>query len=40
VIVGSKEMKKGSVTLRDMTSGEQTLVPVDGIGPEISRRMG
>lgn len=40
VIVGSKEMKKGSVTLRDMTSGEQTLVPVDDIGSEISKRMG
>ena len=31
VIVGAKELAEGSVTLRDMTSGEQTLVPVDSL---------
>ena len=28
VIVGAKEMEQGSVTLRDMSTGEQTLVAV------------
>jgi histidyl-tRNA synthetase len=35
VIVGKEEMAKRSVTLRDMTSGEQRLVPADDLGDEI-----
>ena len=35
VIVGAKELAEGSVTLRDMTSGEQTLVPVDSLASAI-----
>jgi len=38
VIVGKEEMAKRSVTLRDMTSGEQTVVPADSIASEISKR--
>lgn len=35
VIVGKEEMAKRSVTLRDMKSGEQRLVPADDLGDEI-----
>ena len=35
VIVGKEEMSKRSVTLRDMKSGEQRLVPADDLGDEI-----
>ncbi len=38
VLVGREEMAKRSVTLRDMASGEQTLVLADEVGGEISRR--
>lgn len=38
VILGKEEMAKRSVTLRDMKSGEQTLVPADDIGAAIRER--
>ena len=34
------EMAKRSVMLRDMKSGEQTLVLVDELGGEIAKRIG
>jgi len=40
VIVGKEEMAKRSVTLRDMTSGEQVVVLADNLASEISKRMG
>jgi histidyl-tRNA synthetase len=40
VIVGKDEMAKRSVTLRDMASGEQTVVPADNVAPEIAKRVG
>lgn len=40
VIVGKDEMAKRSVMLRDMKSGEQTLVLVDEVGSEIAKRIG
>lgn len=40
VIVGKEEMAKRSVTLRDMVSGKQVVVPADNIASEISKRMG
>jgi histidyl-tRNA synthetase len=40
VIVGKEEMAKRSVTLRDMTSGEQAVVLADNLGSEISKRKG
>jgi histidyl-tRNA synthetase len=36
VIVGAKEMESGSVTLRDMTSGEQKLVKTEDLPSEIA----
>lgn len=39
VIVGEKEMAKRSVTLRDMTSGEQRVVLADQLGDEISKSL-
>ena len=36
VIVGAKEIEEGAVTLRDMTTGEQKLVPLDALASEIS----
>ncbi len=35
VIIGAKEMEEGSVTLRDMTTGEQSLVKVDDLCDRI-----
>ncbi len=35
VIVGAKELEQGSVTLRDMSSGEQELVPIDALVQKI-----
>lgn len=40
VIVGKEEMAKRSVMLRDMKSGEQTLVLADEVGSEIAKRIG
>jgi histidyl-tRNA synthetase len=40
VIVGKEEMSKRSVTLRDMTSGEQKAVLADEVGGEIRNRLG
>jgi len=40
VIVGKDEMAKRSVTLRNMKSGEQTLVLADEVGGEIAKRIG
>ncbi|MBR4181126.1 MAG: histidine--tRNA ligase, partial [Candidatus Methanomethylophilaceae archaeon] len=37
VIVGAKEMEEGSVTLRDMSTGEQKLVKVEALASEIKR---
>ncbi|MGB2826091.1 MAG: histidine--tRNA ligase [Thermoplasmata archaeon] len=37
VIVGKEEMSKRSVTLRDMKSGEQTLVPADFVADELEK---
>ncbi|MHC1708843.1 MAG: histidine--tRNA ligase [Methanomassiliicoccales archaeon] len=37
VIVGEKELESGSVTLRDMTSGEQTLVKMEDLVAELKR---
>ncbi|MBR6871083.1 MAG: histidine--tRNA ligase [Candidatus Methanomethylophilaceae archaeon] len=37
VIVGAKEMEEGSVTLRDMSTGEQKLVKVEDLASEIKR---
>jgi len=37
VIVGKEEMSKRSVTLRDMKSGEQTLVPADFVAGELDK---
>ncbi|MBO4569192.1 MAG: histidine--tRNA ligase [Candidatus Methanomethylophilaceae archaeon] len=37
VIVGSKEMEEGAVTLRDMSSGEQRTVPVESLPAEIKK---
>ena len=37
VIVGKEEMAKRSVTLRDMKSGEQTLVPADFVADELEK---
>ncbi|HUS56792.1 MAG TPA: histidine--tRNA ligase [Thermoplasmata archaeon] len=39
VIVGKDEMAKRSVTLRDMKSGEQTLVPADFVAEELEKLM-
>jgi histidyl-tRNA synthetase len=39
VILGKEEMAKRSVILRDMKSGEQTLVPADEIGAAIKKRI-
>ncbi len=39
VIVGKEEMAKRSVTLRNMKSGEQTLVLADEVAGEIARRI-
>ena len=39
VIVGKDEMAKRSVTLRDMKSGEQTLVPVDFAAEELEKAL-
>jgi histidyl-tRNA synthetase len=39
VILGKEEMAKRSVMLRDMESGEQTLVPADDIGAAIKKRI-
>ena len=36
VIVGSKELEGGAVTLRDMSSGEQSLVPISDLACRIS----
>ncbi len=36
VIVGSKELEEGAVTLRDMSSGEQSLVPISELAGRIS----
>ena len=38
VIVGAKELEEGSVTLRDMASGEQTLVKIDALAQSIKGR--
>ena len=35
VIIGAKEMDQGAVTLRDMVTGDQELVPVDGLVQRI-----
>jgi histidyl-tRNA synthetase len=37
VIVGKEEMAKRSVTLRDMKTGEQTLVPADFVADELEK---
>ena len=37
VIVGAKEMEEGSVTLRDMSTGEQKLVKVEDLASEIKQ---
>jgi histidyl-tRNA synthetase len=37
VIVGKDEMSKRSVTLRDMKTGEQTLVPADFVADELEK---
>ena len=39
VIVGKDEMAKRSVTLRDMTSGEQTLVQADLVAEELEKAL-
>ncbi len=36
VIIGSKELGEGSATLRDMSSGEQSLVPISELAARIS----
>lgn len=38
VIYGATEREAGTVTLRDMTSGEQTQIPYDHAASELSRR--
>ncbi len=38
IIVGKEEMSKRSVTLRNMKTGEQTLVLADEVGGEIAKR--
>lgn len=40
VIVGQEEMAKRCVTLRDMATGKQEVVPVDGLAEAISERIG
>ena len=40
VIVGKEEMAKRSVTLRDMKSGGQQVVPADDIGKELAKALG
>jgi histidyl-tRNA synthetase len=37
VIVGAKELEEGSVTLRDMDSGEQTLVKIPELVASIQK---
>ncbi len=39
VIVGKDEMAKRSVTLRDMKTGEQTLVPADFVAEELEKAL-
>jgi len=39
VIVGKEEMAKRSVTVRDMVTGDQTVVLADNVASEISKRM-
>jgi histidyl-tRNA synthetase len=39
VIVGKEEMAKRSVTLRDMKTGEQTLVPADFVAEELEKAL-
>ncbi len=36
VIVGSKDLAEGAVTIRDMDSGEQSLVPLEGLAKALS----
>ena len=35
VLVGENEMNEGKVTLKNMLSGEQNKIPVEGLIPEI-----
>lgn len=39
LIYGADEHAAGAVTLRDMTSGEQTRLPIDEVTPELQRRL-
>ncbi len=38
VIVGSKELEEGAVTMRDMSSGEQSMVPISELAGRMSGR--
>ncbi|HUD11559.1 MAG TPA: His/Gly/Thr/Pro-type tRNA ligase C-terminal domain-containing protein, partial [Candidatus Saccharimonadia bacterium] len=40
VIIGQKEVREGTVILRDMTSGAQEILPSDGIVAELRSRFG
>lgn len=40
IIIGQKEVREGTVILRDMTSGAQEILPVDGIVGELRSRFG
>ena len=37
VIVGEKELESSSVTLRDMSSGEQSLIRIEELGKKLER---
>ena len=40
VIIGQKEVKEGTVLLRDMASGAQETLKLDAVVPELRRRFG
>ncbi|HUD10916.1 MAG TPA: histidine--tRNA ligase [Candidatus Saccharimonadia bacterium] len=40
IIIGQKEVREGTVILRDMTSGAQEILPTDGIIAELRSRFG
>jgi histidyl-tRNA synthetase len=39
-LIGSVEREAGAATLREMTSGEQTSVPIDGVAAWVGERLG
>ncbi len=40
LIIGDRELENSSSVLRDLSSGEQTTVPLEAVVPELRRRLG